>query len=190
MWAGTTLCPALGENRSSGRLEPSEKGPYSEDIPAQILIVDHTLEPIPNHRSIDDDLSQIISREFEENILEEGAHHSMETPSTYILHPLIHLRRYPIDLTDTILSEVEGRTVSRNEFLILAEESMPMFAEDTHKVLLTERTQLDPDRETTLELRDQIRGFRYMESTSSDEENMIGANYPIFRLDSTPLDDR
>ena len=59
--------------------------------------------------------------------------------------------------------------------------------EDAHELFLAETAQLHPDREAPLQLRDQVAGLGDVEGTGGDEEDMIGANETVLRLDVRSL---
>ncbi len=55
--------------------------------------------------------------------------------------------------------------------------------EDPNELLLPQGLQFDPDRETPLELGDQVAGLGDVEGTGSDEEDVVRPHQPVFRLD-------
>ena len=60
----------------------------------------------------------------------------------------------------------------------------------TRKAELLERFELDPNRKTALQLRDQVRRFRHVERARGDEQDVIGPDHAVFRIHRRSLDDR
>ena len=72
----------------------------------------------------------------------------------------------------------------------LLREGVLRLGQDPEEVGLGERVELDADREAPLQLGDQVRRARDVERAGRDEEDVVGPDHPVLRLDGRPLDER
>src|SRR5688572_15897171 len=114
----------------------------------------------------------------------------VQAACTNILGAVIDLSSKPGDLGQRVVSESERHFFGAEKIAVLGGQRMPGLAKNAHEVALGERLQLDAERESSLQLGNQIRRLTDMEGTGSDEEDMVRLHHPIFRVDGRPLDNR
>ncbi len=91
---------------------------------------------------------------------------------------------------DAIVAERQRRALGLHQRRVLLRECVLGLGHDPHEVLFRERLELDPDREPSLQLRDQIAGLRHVERAGRDEEHVIGLHHAVLGLDVGAFDDR
>ena len=62
--------------------------------------------------------------------------------------------------------------------------------QDADEILLVERGQLDPDRKPALELGDEVGRLGHVEGAGADEEDVVGLDQAVARVDGRAFDDR
>ena len=89
-----------------------------------------------------------------------------------------------------ILRQVEVEPLGGEQRHVLRDQGPARLRQDSHEVGGLERLELDPDREASLELRDEVRRLRQVEGSRRDEQDVVRADHPVLRVDGGALDDR
>src|SRR5690606_9271472 len=161
----------------------------SEDVTAQVLVLDDALEPFADVRGADDDAAFATLGELEEDVLEQRGHDGVQAARADVLEALVDLGGDASDLLDALVGELEGDALSADQRLVLPQQRVLGLAEDADEVALRERAQLDADGEAPLELGHEVARLRDVERTRGDEEDVVRAHEPVLGRDSAALDD-
>src|SRR5690606_20749208 len=161
-----------------------------QDIPPQVLVLDNRLEPLTNLVRIDTDRFRAALGQLEQHVIEQGREHRVQPPRTDVLHPMVYVRCDARDLADAILGELELGVLRRDQRLVLSDQRVLRLRQDAHEVGLRKRLQLDPDREATLQLRNQVTRLGDVERAGGDEQHVVGAHHAVLCRYGRALDDR
>src|SRR6266540_1413583 len=74
--------------------------------------------------------------------------------------------------------------------LILFDQRILRFGQYADEIFFAQRAQLDANRETALELGNQVGRFGTMKSSRGNEKNMVGLDHAVFGVDRRTFDDR
>ncbi len=91
---------------------------------------------------------------------------------------------------DAVLGELDRHLFGAQKRGVLQRQRIVGFGQDTHEILFGQRAQFDPDRQTTLKFRQQIRGFGNMERAAGDEQHVVGLDRPVFGGNGRAFDQR
>src|SRR5437870_128986 len=104
----------------------------------------------------------------------------MQPTRADVLCTLVDARREVGDPFDGAAGEGQMDALCLHERRVLLDESAPRLGEDPHELVAAERLELDADREAALELRNEIGGLRYVKRAGRNEQDVIGADHPVF----------
>ena len=113
----------------------------------------------------------------------------MEAARADVLGLFVHVAGELRDAADGVGTELEHDALRREQRLILLDERVLRLGEDALEVLLAQALELDADRETPLELGDEVGGLRHVKRARRDEEHVVGLHRAVFRRDLRALDD-
>src|SRR6266536_5831667 len=166
--------PEIALTRRELRLRAREtaKG-ESENVPRQVLVEQHALEARLDVLRIDDELLAPLVGRVEADLVEEPLHHGVEPARAAVLHTLFHVRGDARDLLDRVLGDLEVDALRGEERDVLLHERVLRLAQDAHQALAPERLELDADRESPLELGDEVGHLRDVERAGRDEEDVV-----------------
>src|SRR5436190_11509977 len=162
----------------------------SQNVFAQVLVLDDPQQPLPYRRPVEHDVLGRIVGQLEQHVLEQRREHSVQPPRPDVFHPLVHLRRDARDLLHAVGRELECRAIRRAQRRVLLGQRVLRLRHDAHEVGFGERRQLDPDREAPLQLRNQIARLGNVKCAGGDEQDVIGAHVAVARLHGRAFDDR
>ncbi len=86
--------------------------------------------------------------------------------------------------------EIEIDVLGREQRLVLARQAGVGRGEDLLEIVDRQRCELDADRKTPLQLRDQIRRLGQMKCAAGDEQDVVGLDHPVLGRDRRALDQR
>src|SRR6202035_2545437 len=89
-----------------------------------------------------------------------------------------------------VLAEIQRHAFGAEKRAILLDETGLRLGQDAPEIVAAERLQFDADRQTSLQLRKEIRWLRLMEGTGSDEQDMIGPHGAVLGGHGGALDQR
>src|SRR5690606_15117390 len=161
----------------------------SEDVTAQVLVLDDALEPFADVRGADDDAAFATLGELEEDVLEQRGHDGVQAARADVLEALVDLGGDASDLLDAVVGELEGDAFRGDQRLVLPQQRVLGLAEDADEVALRERAQLDADGEAPLELGHEVARLRDVERARGDEQDVLRAHEPVLGRDGAALDD-
>ena len=89
-----------------------------------------------------------------------------------------------------IRRELERRTLGFDERGILLRQCVLRLGHDAHEIRLSERLELDANRKSSLQLRNEIARLGDVERTGRDEENVVRLHHSVLGLHVGAFDDR
>ena len=94
------------------------------------------------------------------------------------------------DARDRVGAELEGHALDSEQRLVLLDERVARLGQVRLEIFGAQGIELDPDRETALQFGDQVGGFAHVERAGRDEQDVVGVDRPVLRVDGAPFDDR
>jgi hypothetical protein len=113
-----------------------------------------------------------------------------EPPSADVLGPLVHLPGDARDAADGVGRELEGHALGGEQQRVLLDQARVRLREDGLEILDRERSELDADREPTLELGNEVARLGQMERAGGDEEDVVRLHRAVLRADRRALHQR
>src|SRR5690606_23959405 len=92
------------------------------------------------------------------------------------------------EAANAVFGELQVHFLSQHKRVVLLCQRSIGVAQNSNKVVRRKRVKLDTDGESTLKFGNQVGRARQMERTGRDEEDMVGAHHPIFRIYRGALD--
>src|SRR6267143_1230081 len=161
----------------------------SQNVPRQVLVARDVAEARVHVAGIDREILAGHIGSVEGDLLEELLHDRVQAPCADVLRARVDLHRDLRDRLHRLRCEPEAHPLRSEELRILPEQRVSRFRQDADEILARQGVELDPDREASLELRDQVRGLGDVECAGGDEEDVVGADDPVLRRHRRPLDD-
>jgi len=118
----------------SGGEPLSLEGVLSEDVPAQIPVLDDAREPFLDHRRVHDNGFLRRVGGVEEDILEEGGHDGVETPGPDVFDFLVDFGRDAGQLAYAVVAKVQGHAVGFEKSGVLFYERVLRECQDFDEV--------------------------------------------------------
>src|SRR5262249_42908537 len=163
---------------------------YLEDIPREILVLEHLGQPCVHICRIDSQLLAPQLGSLERHVFQELLHHRIQTARPDVLGPLVDGGGDLRDGVHGVRREREDHALRLQQLDVLPHQGVLGFAQNADKILARQGLELDPDREPPLQLRDQVRGLGDVERAGCDEQDVVRADRPVLGRDRRPLDDR
>ena len=114
----------------------------------------------------------------------------MKPPRTDVLEVAIHLGRGPRDFLEAVRGEHELDPVRGEKRGGLLRERVLGLGDDAEKVSVGEGVEGHADRETALQLRNEVRGLGHVKGARGDEKDVVRLHHPVFRLHGRPFHER
>ena len=114
----------------------------------------------------------------------------MQSARADVLGPFVHDGREVGDAANRVVGKREVDPLGVHQRGVLLDQRAARLGENADELLFAERMELDPDRKASLQFRNEVRRFRHMERAGRDEEDVVGAHHPVFRVHSRALDNR
>src|SRR5437762_2752923 len=137
-------------------------------------------------RYIGDWSSDVCSSDL---LFEKLLHDRVQAPRADVLRARVDFHRDLRDRLHRLRCPPETDPLRPEKLRVLPEQRVLRFRQDADEILARQGVQLDPDREASLELRDQVRRLGDMEGAGGDEEDVVRADDPVLRRHRGPLDD-
>src|SRR4051812_20008450 len=162
----------------------------SEDVPAQVLILRESLQPLADELVVDDDSLLATVRRVEADVLEDAFQDGVQPAGADVLGRAVDLEGQVGHGLDGVAGELERDAFGPQQRLVLADQRGPRLAEDSREVVAGQVVHLDADGEPSLKLGHQVRRLGPMERPGGHEQDVIGLDRPVLGVDGRPLDDR
>ena len=121
------------------------------------MVAGDVCETTVNIRRVDDDLLLREIGRVKGKLLQEFFKQCVETPCADVLRLLIDGLRQLRKAADGIICKTQRNALHAEQRAVLLDERVARLGEDALKVLLDERLQLDANRETPLQLGNEVR---------------------------------
>ena len=178
---------------SVGACVTTSDRPDSEDVARQVLIARQIAEASVDVGGIDQ-YGIVVTGAFgrvERNVLEEPLHDRVKAPSADVFGRFVHLKREFGDAAD---GRIVGNSIVTPSVFIKARYCSVSDAFGSVRIRLkspaVRRREFDPDRQATLQFRDQIGRFGQVERARGDEQDVIGFDHPVLRRNGATFYER
>ena len=118
------------------------------------------------------------------------AQNRLQSSGTNIFHFAVYLESDAGQFTKGVVLETKFNLFSCQHGLILLGKGIFRLFQDLVEIIFRETLQLNTNREAALQLRNQVARFGYVESTGSNEQNMVGMNNAILCIHRTAFHNR
>src|SRR5690606_20710542 len=179
--------PSSPDRSRAGRAARGRALRSSEDVAAEVLVLDDALELLPHQGRVHDEVPELGA---EGRVLQDGLEDRVQAPRPDVLDLAVHALGVLGDRVDAGLLEAHPRAVDGEQRLVLLREGVLRLGEDAPQVALRELLELDADREPPLQLGDQVARLRHAEGAGRDEQHVVGAYGALPRGHLRALDDR
>src|SRR6266478_3081450 len=161
-----------------------------KDVTREILILEDGGQVSAHVVGVDCDFLAAHLRRGEGDLLQQLLHHRVEPPSPDVLGALVDRRGNVRHLLDGVLTERERHALRLQQLHVLADEGILGFAQDADKILSRQGLELDPDREATLQLGNQVRGLGHVKGAGRDEQDVVRPDHAVLRRHRRAFYDR
>src|SRR6476469_1244218 len=181
---------SLGRNLTQYSVTPGFHPRFSEDIARQIFVLQDRREPLADVARIDGDFPAMHLGRRKRDLVQQALENSMQPARADIFRALVDVGRDQRDFLDRVFGESKMNAFGFQQGFILLDQRILRFGQNPHEIRFTKGTELDPNRETPLKLRNQVRGLGGVKSARGNEQNVISFHHAVFRVDSRTFDDR
>src|SRR5207249_4766323 len=122
----------------------------SQNKPAQIFLLQDSIQPPAHVAGIDDDFLGRQLRRLVTDLLNDALEDGVQPAGADILRRAVHLKRNLGERGRPVGSERQINPLGSQEFGVLVGQRVLRLSEDAQKVLLAEIRQFDADRKTAL----------------------------------------
>ena len=128
---------------------------------------------------------------LERHLVEQLLHHRVQPARADVLGALVDDAWRigdPLRSASSVKTSVDALRLHQRH--VLLDERAARFGENADELVLAERLELDANRETALQFRDEVRRLRDVKRAGRDEEDVIGPHHAVLRVDGRAFDDR
>ena len=127
---------------------------------------------------------------IEGQVLEHTLDHGVKAARADVFDGFVHFGGDLGQCFDAVFGEGHCDPFSLHECCILQGQRIVCFGQDAHEIVLGQCAQFNADWQAALQFGQQIRGFRHMERTRGDEQDMVGFDRPVFGRYGCTFDQR
>src|SRR5215831_15469444 len=131
----------------------------SQNVTGQILVLDDVGQHFCHVGLVDRDVLVGKIRAFERNLVEQLLHHRVQAARADVFRALVDERREVRDLLNRSVGEDKLDALSVHEGRVLLDERTLWLGQNTDELVAAEGLELDANRKSSLQFRNQIRGF-------------------------------
>src|SRR5947208_11122372 len=161
-----------------------------QDVAAQILVLDDVRKLLGNVGGVNLHVFLLevgrFERDFVQNFFEDG----VEAASANVFGLLVHVGGKAGDGGDGVFCDVELDALGFQQRDVLLDERILGFGQDANKIFFLQGLQFDANGQPALKFRDQVRRLGDVKRARRDEQDVIGANHAVTRVDGGAFDDR
>src|SRR4029077_4941410 len=181
-----------------GRLEIGSAVPFlfsifqfqkSEDVAAQILVLDDVRELFGNVSAVNLHVLFLQVRRFEGIFVEYLFEDGVKAAGADIFGLLVYVGGEARDGGDRVFGDVELHPFRLEQRDILLDKRILRFGQNADEIFFFQRLQLDANGQPALKFGDQIRRFGDVKRASRDKQNVVGADHPVARVNRGAFDD-
>ena len=124
------------------------------------------------------------------DVFHQPLHHRVQTAGTYVLGALVDLPGRLGQTADAVLGELDLDPFGGHQRLVLIGQGGVRLGQDPLEVMGSQCGQLDPDRQATLQLGDEVRRTGHLEGAGGDEQYVVCLDHAVLGVDGATLDQR
>src|SRR4029077_6569651 len=143
----------------------------SEDIPAEVLILHDVGKLLGDVRAVYLHILFLHVRRLEGNFVQHFFEYGVEAARADVFRLLVDHDSVPREGRDRILGESQLEAFRVQERDVLLDEGVLGFRENTYEIALGERGEFDADRQSALQLGDQVGRLADVKGSRGDEQN-------------------
>src|ERR1035438_9894612 len=164
--------------------------PSLEYVPRQILILHNLAQHLLHILRVDFELLPFFLRRLKADLVEHPFHNRMQSPRPNIFRTFVYPECKARDFFQRVGSELQLHAFGLQQRDVLPRQRRLRFGQNADEVFHGQRVQFHTNRETSLQFGNQVARLRNVKRARGDEENVVGANHAIARVDRSALDNR
>src|ERR1700729_3887827 len=159
-----------------------------KNVPGQVGVRHNVGEPLAHVGAVDDHGAGRLGG-IEADVLQYALEHGMEPAGADIFGLLVHRHGEGRELLDCVLAEFERHAIGGKQCLVLLHERILRLRQNRLEIFGREGIELDPNRQPSLQLGNQIGGLADVEGAGRDKQDVVGLDRAVLRVHRRALDD-